>query len=176
MKPRKAQGKFGSPYGKGEAAVKERQITQVHRFPYIWVDELEEIPMNQSDREREREVQHRLKEEFIRVMEEELFHRNIRIKDLNPEPVRMRPTYQYQKPPPPPTHYLIQYIGGPFNAQQEFFEVAKNNNIRQGALWEKLDYSPDLRPSRYYRYKLTFVPQSETPFSDAQVIIGIFQE
>jgi len=88
--------------------------------------------------------------------------------------------YRQTKLPPPPTHYLIQYIGGPFNAQQEFLSVEENLNIRQGLVWSKVDLSPQFGPnqgkSQSFQYKLTFIPQSETPFSDAQVIVGIFQE
>lgn len=94
---------------------------------------------------------------------------------------------KYNKTPvaPLPELVLIQFIGGPKNGEQIYYNWKENPDLKQGAIWNIVD---ELTPIKNWelnqpyhnviqtlQYKLTFIPQSETPFSDAQIAIGIFQ-
>lgn len=88
-------------------------------------------------------------------------------------------------PPPPPTEAIIQFIGGPKNAEQEYYTLTDHPYIQAGATFlVKLEQPPVLfdgdnlvqnQLHEVATYKLTFIPMSETSFSDAQIVIGIFQ-
>jgi len=88
-------------------------------------------------------------------------------------------------PPPLPTEAIIQFIGGPKNAEQEYYTLADHPYIQQGATFlVKLEQPAVLFDgdnlvrngiNEVATYKLTFIPMSETSFSDAQIVIGIFQ-
>lgn len=90
-----------------------------------------------------------------------------------------------QAPSPPAEEVIMQYIGGPKNAEQEYLTWAEHPQLQQGAMWMvKLDAPParfdgdNLIPppaGEIAVYKLTFIPMAETPFSDAQIVVGIFQ-
>lgn len=85
----------------------------------------------------------------------------------------------------PPENFLLQFIGGPKNSKQVYYNYREYFNIiHQGAFFNiavplppSLNPDNSIRASRIeeYRYKLTFIPTSETPFSEDQIVIGIFQ-
>lgn len=89
--------------------------------------------------------------------------------------------------PPPPTQALIQFIGGPKNAEQEYvpyvdYIPGAEHRIAMVSQMASIEYLPDgsLRniPAvrEYMIYKLTPIPLDQTPFSDAQIVIALFQE
>lgn len=87
---------------------------------------------------------------------------------------------------PPPEHFIVQFIGGPINGEQhfkpykEYFGLIKQGGRFTQALpadIKPMPISPG-DPMPYLEtanYKFTFIPQSETPFSDDQIVIAIFQ-
>lgn len=84
--------------------------------------------------------------------------------------------------PPAPTHLCVQLIGGPFNAEQRI--LPRDGKLQQGSYYKIEDQQPAIIDEKgnliagillIYRYKLTFIPPSETPFSDEQIVIGLFQ-
>lgn len=89
---------------------------------------------------------------------------------------------------PPSEDYLIQFLGGPVNAEQRFYKRKDYPAIQNGAIWSirlmmplaEFNFDGDnlsVKESteEYASYKLIFLPPEETPFSEAQVILGIFQ-
>lgn len=81
---------------------------------------------------------------------------------------------------PPPENILLQFIGGPFNAEQRYLSWKRYNTfegrIVNFALFEGIPTisSPeDMKhmqcTAETYGYRFTFVPMSQTPFSDAQI-------
>jgi hypothetical protein len=103
---------------------------------------------------------------------------------LAPQPNLQKPNYRATPILAPPENLLIQFIGGPKNGDQEYFNWKAHPYLQNGAIFDlalpqPFQLGPDdtLEPGicEIARYKLTFIPPAETPFSDAQIVIGIFQ-
>lgn len=95
-------------------------------------------------------------------------------------------TPKFTKTPIPavPSTLCVQYIGGPLNGEQKFLEAKDHPEYRQGVVVRvgmfepiKAYNDPNEGPIAIetYNYKLTFIPPSETQFSDAQIVIALFQ-
>jgi len=105
--------------------------------------------------------------------------------DLDISQTIRRPTYTQTAIKPPPEFFCIQYIGGPKNSMQDFLKYRENfNTIKDHALYRVLmseplrAYDPIDKPATMlesFTYNLTLIPLSETPFSDAQIVIALFQ-
>lgn len=89
----------------------------------------------------------------------------------------------------PPGQVLIQYIGGPKNAEQEYLEYRSFQGISDGTLLtirNQIFEPPTIdqnglisnitRGMHEMIYRITYIPMDQTPFSDAQIIVAIFQE
>jgi hypothetical protein len=90
---------------------------------------------------------------------------------------------------PLPEDILVQFIGGPANAEQKYYQ-RKNLQLKDGDLLAyvvKTDLPPiqlDENNNIQFKvtetepvwYKLTHVPLDQTPFSNAEIVIAIFQE
>lgn len=82
--------------------------------------------------------------------------------------------------PPMLKDAMIQFIGGPFNGQQCFYSLKKSDGtyIQNLDRWEMLSeeylLKGVLRQDKSI-YLLTAIPTEQTPFSDAQIFIGVFQ-
>lgn len=105
------------------------------------------------------------------------------LKEIDLETRRINSKFRETKISPPALFedFLIQFIGGPFNAQQKYFKRGQNSQIHPNAIWRMAILEPlhSFHDAEYFQtadYLLTFIPQNQTPFSDAQIIIGIFQE
>lgn len=102
----------------------------------------------------------------------------------------LKPTYQKREIRAISENYLIQFIGGAKNAEQEYYprkdiktdingvSVFKLPPIHQPI---KLDENQSIVSfaATYIEvipYKLTFLSSEETPFSEDQIVIAIFQE
>ena len=102
-------------------------------------------------------------------------------KDLPME--KVRPTYTQRSLAKMPERVCIQYIGGPKNAMQEFKEWKKQPHIQDGktftvAMDVPLPDSQHFQDTAYieqYNYLSVFLPMDQTPFSDAQIVIAVFQ-
>lgn len=87
-----------------------------------------------------------------------------------------------------PEFFIIQYIGGGFNGEQQYlpYEACKRTIVEGGAYTRLLQGPPPtishdgivskVEISRA-TYTLTFVPRDQTPFAEsAQVVIALFKE
>ena len=99
----------------------------------------------------------------------------------DPPPQIRRQNYNRTILPPPPEHYLLQYIGGPFNGEQEYLVCKDHPSIENQSRFTKAVTPPlDLNnlgkpsPLETFTYTLTFIPSDQTPFSEAQVVIALF--
>lgn len=104
-----------------------------------------------------------------------------------------RTNYTSSKPVTMPEFLCSQFIGGPKNAMQEYWPYRKHPEIRDGAefslyMKEPLTYMPlsasplntqelttQIYTNQTIRYKAVFIPLYQTPFSDAQIVIAVFQ-
>lgn len=79
----------------------------------------------------------------------------------------------------PPEQLMLQYIGGPKNGEQEYFNWKACPFLQQGKIYFTGipgSSTPQHQVILEAAYKLTFIPMNETPFSDAQIVIAVFQE
>jgi hypothetical protein len=97
--------------------------------------------------------------------------------------VLQKPLYQTRTIPGWSGFFLITFIGGPFNASQRQLD-GKRFDVKQG---EVNYFLPLERPMlnlsslneqdkriEQYPYRLTFIPQSETPFTDDICVVGLY--
>jgi hypothetical protein len=85
--------------------------------------------------------------------------------------------------PPPPDILLVTYIGGPKNGTQDFVENWVKNNWADGSIRNFVEPGP-INPSpgdpsravcETFRYKLAFINLAQTPFTEMQCCIALFQ-
>lgn len=88
---------------------------------------------------------------------------------------------------PLPEFFCLHFIGGPKSGTEEYWKYKENANlIEQGKTFQVR--MPSIEPvfiaengdvtvpnAEAYNYKATFIPKSETPFSDAQIVVCVFQ-
>lgn len=88
----------------------------------------------------------------------------------------MRKTFEQKFPnaPAEPSQYLLQFIGGPFNGEQEYLST-KSHSITSGGIFQKVLL--DKTEGYSYRYKTTLVPISEVSsfLDDCLLVIAIYQ-
>lgn len=93
-----------------------------------------------------------------------------------------RGRFQRHRILPPPEFVCIHYIGGPKNCEQEYFNWKARPEIQNQTIFRTISLTREDPLSAYnipyetVAYKLTFIPMDQTPFSDAQIAIGVFQE
>lgn len=116
----------------------------------------------------------RLKQEYQAMMDQAASRRTVK--------------YSTHVIPPPPTQCLIQFIGGPKNAEQEYIPyntlpnpvdlMTFNTNVALPTIETGKDGSIRTIPgtSESAVYRMTPIPMEQTPFSDAQIIVAVFQE
>lgn len=103
--------------------------------------------------------------------------------DLDTSRIVRRPNYTQTPIKPPPEFFCLQYIGGPRNAQQEFLDYRQNiTTIQDGGRYDTVCSEPLQLPSaerdtmmEIFHYKTVFIPLDQTLFSDAQIVIALFQ-
>lgn len=90
--------------------------------------------------------------------------------------------------PSPPAQALIQFIGGPKNAEQEYMpygalpnpvDIMKfSSSVSLPSIEIENDGTLKTIPGtvEYALYRMTPIPMDQTPFSDAQIIVAVFQE
>lgn len=95
------------------------------------------------------------------------------------------PYYMPQQSPPekPPAigNYLYYFLGGPLNCTQEFHWsecLPRDRDLLRRAPIEPLNriMQPDQPLTlESFTYRIITIPQSETPFSDVQVFLALYQ-
>lgn len=100
---------------------------------------------------------------------------------------RQTPTYTKTPIEPLPEFFCLHFIGGPKSGTEEFWPYRKNYDLIQQGKFFTIAMESPLPPTitesgeitthqiESYTYKPTFIPRSETPFSDAQIVVCIFQ-
>lgn len=139
-----------------------------------------------------REIELELERDYYRSLgpiPSEQFQQYLDYAKTTKRPTQTGSTYTKTPIKPPPENVLLQYIGGPKNGEQEYLNWVLNDHIQnlgthQVSLdngWSVVPVAGFLNPKTDYTalvaiYRLTFVPMEQTPFSDAQIVIAIFQE
>lgn len=101
------------------------------------------------------------------------------------QPSRETPKYKKTEIPKLSEDLCIQFIGGPKNSEQVFYKRKDYPQLSQGAIFTIMEDTPPLTLDETqniihsivatYQYKLTFIPPNETSFSDAQIVVAIYQ-
>lgn len=101
--------------------------------------------------------------------------------------IRKHPNLTQRLITPLPEFLCLHFIGGPKNASQEFWNYRNNASI---VFPEKVfevrveePISPNISENgdvnlpkiEQFSYKAVFIPVDQTPFSDAQIVICVFQ-
>ena len=103
---------------------------------------------------------------------EEEFRQAMRSQDFS-----IKPRYQTFTLPPPPEEYLLTFIGGPKNATQVFTKRKEHPTLRDGQPYRFVELPPwedPRKPVETFDYTMTFIPLSQTPFTDAQCVVAVF--
>ena len=99
-----------------------------------------------------------------------------------------RPSYNTRPAFVAPEFFIVQYIGGAFNGEQEYLEYAKYKlAIVEGGNYSRILPSPpptissngvvSVTEALRACYSLTFIPRNQTPFAEsAQVVLALFKE
>lgn len=116
----------------------------------------------------------RLKQEYQAMMDQAATRRTVK--------------YSTHVIPSPPAQALIQFIGGPKNAEQEYMpygalpnpvDIMKfSSSVSLPSIEIENDGTLKTIPGtvEYALYRMTPIPMDQTPFSDAQIIVAVFQE
>lgn len=121
--------------------------------------------------------------------EEEYNNKNWSQQDPN-QPFSKKTTKYTSTPiPAVPTKILVQFIGGPFNTEQRYYDRLKNNWLKDREILQfpdepiaaEITFDGDnLKATEvkmnHFPYLMQFLPQDQTQnFTDTQVAIAIFQ-